>query len=335
MISSPLLTLVVAPPEISPTVFSENYLKRIAQSTSLLAPTPVDPLTLEKQGDLLSKVEVIVGTWGMPVLSEDLLGKLPRLKAVFYAAGSVKCFLSDAFWKRSITLSCAAQANAIPVAEMTFAQIILSLKRFWYYGFQLRDSQKYNEERSCAGCYQTKVGLISLGAIGQRVLERLKTLEVEVWVYDPFLTPQAAKEAGVTAVSLEKLFSECDVVSLHAPWIPETEKMIQEKHLLSMKSGSTFINTSRGAIVDELGLVRALQQRPDLWAILDVTYPEPPEKNSPLYSLPNLVLTPHIAGSLNNECHRMADWMLEELKRFQNNEPLRHQVLEKHLATMA
>jgi phosphoglycerate dehydrogenase-like enzyme len=89
-----------------------------------------------------------------------------------------------------------------------------------------------------------------------------------------------------------------------------------------MKPGATFINTARGAVVREQEMIAVLQQRPDLFAVLDVTYPEPPEPDSPLYTLPNVVLTPHIAGAMGVECNRMGRYMVEELKRYLRGDSL-------------
>ena len=89
-----------------------------------------------------------------------------------------------------------------------------------------------------------------------------------------------------------------------------------------MKPYSTFINTSRGAVIRENEMIEVLRQRPDLWAVLDVTYPEPPPPDSPLYTLPNVLLTPHIAGSMGEECRRQGRYMIEELERYLAGQPL-------------
>lgn len=90
--------------------------------------------------------------------------------------------------------------------------------------------------------------------------------------------------------------------------------MVGEKHFAAMKPGASFLNTSRGAVVDEEALIKVFRERSDLFALLDVTYPEPPPSDSPLYDLPNVVITPHIAGSLDLECRRMAHYMIEEFR---------------------
>jgi phosphoglycerate dehydrogenase-like enzyme len=97
-----------------------------------------------------------------------------------------------------------------------------------------------------------------------------------------------------------------------------------------MKPGASFINTARGAVVNEADLIAVLRERPDLFALLDVTWPEPPVEGSPLYELPNIVLTPHVAGSMNGECHRMARVMIDELDRWQRGEPLHFHVSREY-----
>src|SRR5690606_37362913 len=108
--------------------------------------------------------------------------------------------------------------------------------------------------------------------------------------------------------------------------------MIRKEHFASMKSNASFINTARGAIIDEAGLVEVLSERPDLHGVLDVTSPEPPEPGSPLYSLSNVTLTPHIAGSANHECRRMGRYMIDELNRFLKNEPLQWRLSQEGAA---
>jgi len=131
------------------------------------------------------------------------------------------------------------------------------------------------------------------------------------------------------------LFDRSDVVSLHTAWKKETENLIRGHHFARMKPGATFINTSRGAIVAEQEMIEVLRQRPDLWALLDVTWPEPPVAGSPLYTLPNVVLTPHIAGSTGPECRRMGRWMIEELDRYLAGQPLRWRVNAEMAKLMA
>jgi phosphoglycerate dehydrogenase-like enzyme len=167
------------------------------------------------------------------------------------------------------------------------------------------------------------VGLASLGVIARTLLKLLKPFDLNVLVYDPFLSPAEALALGVEKVSLEDLFVRSDVVSIHTPSLPETFGMITGEHIASMKNGATFINTARGELVRENEMIDVLTHRQDLQAVLDVTLVEPPPADSPLFTLPNVVLTPHIAGSVGTECQRMGRYMVDELERYVAGVPLK------------
>jgi phosphoglycerate dehydrogenase-like enzyme len=271
----------------------------------------------------------------MPKLDEEFLAAAPRLKAVFYAAGSVKCFATPESYKRGIVISSAWQANAIPVAEYSHATILLGLTGFWSSQRLVRDGKFSHQHFPVAGGFHSNVGLVSLGAIGRLVAGHLAKHEINILAYDPYATPAAAASAGVALVSLEELFAKSHVVSIHTPWLPETEKMINAPLLRSMPEAATLINTSRGAVIDEADLCEVLAERQDITAILDVTHPEPPLPDSPLRTLENVVLTPHIAGSIGGEIARMGYWMNGELDLYLAGKPLQHSVSEDMLARMA
>jgi phosphoglycerate dehydrogenase-like enzyme len=264
------------------------------------------------------EVELLFSTWGMPELSAEDLGELPSLRAVFYAAGSVRYFARP-FLARGIRVFSAWHANAIPVAEFAFASMIYGLKRIPVYHTSLQSGGAANwSQTPCPGAYRSVVGLASLGSIARRLLFFLALTDLRVLAWDPFLTAEEMVELGVERVdSLDTLFRESDLVSLHTPLLPETEGLIGREHFLSMKQGATFLNTARGAIVREAEMIEVLQQRPDLYAILDVTWPEPPAADSALFRLPNVFLSPHVAGSTGPEVERMGDMMLNALRLYQ------------------
>ncbi len=284
--------------------------------------------------DGLDRTEIILSTWGMPVLDAGLLDRMPSLRAVFYAAGSVKSFATPEVFRRGIIISSAAGANAIPVAEFSAATILLALKRVFPQMRAIRERHAFRR-MPMPGAYKTRVGLVSLGVIGQLTARKLRSFDVEVLACDPFATKEAAADLGVRLVGLPEIFSRCDVVSIHTPHLPETEGMIGADLIASMKEGATLLNTSRGAVIDEPALCRILESRPDLTAILDVTHPEPPAPDSPLLRLPNVFLTPHIAGSMDGEIERMGRWMLDEFARYLEGRPLHHRVTQEMLRTMA
>ncbi len=284
---------------------------------------------------LLAEARIIFSGWGAPKMDGEFLAAAGKLEAVFYGAGSVKGMVTDELWERGIVVTSSWGANAIPVIEYTLAQILFSLKHGWQFALTIKRDGKYPRKDPVPGAYGSTVAIISLGMIGRGVCEHLKRFDVKVIAYDPFADARTAAALGVELVSLDEAFARADVVSLHTPWLKETEKMITGAHIRSMQPGATFINTARGAVVDEPAMVEALAERPDLFALLDVTYPEPPAPGSPLYTLPNVILTPHIAGSMNNECRRMGQYAVDECRRYLAGEPLQWQVTRELAAKLA
>jgi len=290
---------------------------------------------LKAAPERLADVEVVFSGWGGPCIDAAFLAAAPRLRAVFYGAGSIKHIQSDAFWEADIPIASAWGANAVPVAEYTLSQILFSLKRGWAHVMDGRTRQAWPQRFPVAGAYGSTVGIVSLGMIGRMVCEHLRRFDVRVIACDPFVEAAAAADLGVELVDLPTVFRDADVVSLHTPWLPETVGLVTGELIASMKEGASFLNTARGAVVREDELCAVLAERSDLWAVLDVTWPEPPAEGSPLYTLPNVILTPHIAGSLDRECRRMGRTMVEECERFLRGEPLRWRVTREMFVRMA
>jgi phosphoglycerate dehydrogenase-like enzyme len=163
----------------------------------------------------------------------------------------------------------------------------------------------------------------------------MEPYEVNRLVYSTSLSDDAAKKMNVEKRTLDEIFAGSDVVSLHTPDLPSTKGMITGRHLEMMKPGATFINTARGAVVNEKEMIEVLRKRTDLTAVLDVCDPEPPGLDSPLTQLPNVVLTPHIAGSAGPECQRLGYYMLQEFQRYLAGEPLKFQITKEAAARMA
>jgi phosphoglycerate dehydrogenase-like enzyme len=166
-------------------------------------------------------------------------------------------------------------------------------------------------------------------------VQLLQSYKLQILVFDPFLSKKQAKELGISQCSLEQIFTECQTISNHLANNEQTKGMLNYDLFRKMKNNATFINTGRGAQVVEDDLIRALQEYPDRTALLDVTYPEPPKEESLLYTLKNVFLSPHLAGSRGDELVRMAEYMYGEFVAMQNNEPLQYEVTRKMLRTMA
>ena len=254
----------------------------------------------------------------MPTLtSKEIAGFFPRLKHLFYAAGTVKYFAGP-YLERGIHVYSAAPVNAEPVAEYAAAQIILASKGF--YRSRITPIRHFFRAKKTAdafsGNYRAKVGILGFGNIGRRVAAALsRETALELFAYDPYVSNEKCAELGVTKTTMDEIFRTCDVITNHMPDIPETKGVVSPEFLSLMKSTATFINTGRGAQVDESALAATLRKNRLQTAVLDVTSPEPIRPWNPLLRCKNAYVTPHIAGSLGNEKLRMGEAMLEEIHR--------------------
>ena len=330
-----LKSIIIGDPVRLPTVFSAYERDQISELTDPVC----EPLSREQvlaDLSILRDVDVIFGTWGMPRLEAPFLDAAPNLKAIFYAAGTVKSFATEEVFRRKVLMTTAYQANAVPVAEYCLATILFSLKLGWRHLRSLYLKKAWHRDTDrITGAYDATVGLISLGAIGKKTLELLRPYELNVLVYSTSMTQEQADQLGVQRGSLDELFERSDVVSLHTPSLPTTQGMIKPEHFRLMKPNATFINTSRGAVVDQSGMIRVLRERNDLTAILDVTEPEPPEPGNVIFDLENIFITPHIAGSLGSECRRLGQTAIDECRRYLEGEPLQCPVVMEDLFRMA
>ncbi|MFJ7272473.1 hydroxyacid dehydrogenase [Streptomyces sp. NPDC099050] len=285
----------------------------------------------------LAVAEVLFTGWGCPPLDARALELMPELRAVVHSAGSVKHHVTAACWERGLRVSSSAAVNARPVAEYTLAAILFSNKRVLDSAHAYRAARSHIDplrDYPAVGNYRRTVGLIGASLIGRRVLELLRPFDLRVLVHDPYADPAALAAVGAEAVALDELLSRSDVVSLHAPDLPETRGLLDAARLALMPDGATLVNTARGSLVDTAALTAELVSG-RLHAVLDHTEPEVLPADSPLYDLPNVLLTPHVAGSLGTELDRLAASAIEELDRYARGLDFHHPVDRAKLAHSA
>ena len=317
-------------------VYSQGRRERLAGLVDL-HPTVVTHENFAAQAPALAGVEAIFSTWGLWSFSDAELAALPQLRAVFYGAGSVQHFARPLL-ARGVTVVNASYAIGTAVAEFTAAQTVLANKGYFRnlrYA-KLPPPQRAGLDRGVGpGNFEETVALLGAGAVGRQVIARLQAYRLKLIVFDPFLSDEAARALGVEQVSLADAFRRGSVISNHLASLPATKGMLKAEHFRLMRDDATFINTGRGATVVEADLIAELERRPTLVALLDVTDPEPPAADSPLYRLPNVYLTSHIAGSVNRELAHLADTMIAEYERWAAGQAVRHAVTLKMLETMA
>lgn len=316
-------------------VYTPEVLKKLGEYGELSE--KINQKNLKENAEFLKDCEIAFSTWGMPKFTkEEIKEYMPKLKAVFYSAGTVQYFARP-FLECGIKVFSAFAANAVPVAEYTFAQITLAAKGYFQSAkyYHILPARSLAFVNSSTGNFDCKVGLVGLGAIGQMVAERLKALDVKVFACDPFVSKEKADELDVTLVDMETLFSECDIISNHLANKKELENVFNYKLFRRMKKHSTFINTGRGAQVAEYSLALSLLLHPSRTFIADVLKNEFFPYINPLFWCPNAILTPHIAGSTGNEPQRMAYYMMEELEKFMSDGETKYEVTLEALERMA
>ena len=302
-------------------------------------PGIVTEKNLDQHKAFLRETEVIITTWNFVPFTDAQIGEyFPKLRLVLYGAGSVQGFARP-FLNRGIRVVSGWVAMSVAVTEYASSQVLLANKGYFQALLKYRNEGFKTAKDMCSNIYpgnfETRVGILGAGMIGAGVAKRLQESNLEILAYDPYLSDEKAKAINVKKVSIEEVFSTCQTITNHMAHNPQTQGMLNYRLFNLMGDYAVFVNTARGASVVEADLLRALKEKPTRTAVLDVTWPEPAAEGSELLSLPNVFLTPHIAGYANHEVLRLADYMFDELKRFKSNEKLLYEVTIPMLETMA
>ena len=318
--------------------FTEADLVRLESVGTLLEREPVGSWDDPRAGELLGEVDVIVGHWGCPRIGSAVLDRAPRLGLFAYAAGTVKGTVSERVFERGVRVTSGSAANAEPVAEFTVAAVLFANKDVLWQRDLLRDPAVASRRQPIptpVGNWDRTVGIVGASLVGRRVIELLRPYAgIRVTLYDPYVSAEQAAHLGVEKLELDDLCATADVLSIHAPDLPETRGMVGAGQLGALRTGATVINTARPLLVDQPALIAELEAG-RLNAILDVTDPEPLPSDHRLLQLPNAFVTPHIAGSQGTELSRMAEHAAEEIRRWAAGEPAFNEVTLERLATMA
>lgn len=293
-------------------------------------------LTHDELLELIPGAQVVITSWGSPAISDEHLAAAEDLRIVGHAAGTVKTRLPPAGHERGIVLLSAAAVIAEAVAEYTLWAMLSGQRNLFRYERVMKEERgwKAKDEHFGHCLYAQKVGIVSASLVGRRVIRLLEPFGCELLVYDPYLSAEEAQRLGVRRVSLEELFAQADIVSIHAPTTPETERMIQARHFQALRDGALLIHTARSWVLDEDALLAELQTG-RITAFLDVFEKEPLAPDSPFRSLDNAFLSPHISGQTTETRLRLVEEIARDVARFFAGEPLRLAVSYERLKIMA
>lgn len=334
--SKPIVVLAVSE-NMAGAMFRADDLSRLTAVAEVRGPFADEGLRNGTLASQLDGARVVITGWGTPRIEDLVLSDGSAVRFIAHSAGSVRHLLTEKTLDRGIRVSNAADVNAVPVAQFTIGLMTMLLKQVPWIGLAYARGDRAEVERRkrhVRELQDLEVGIIAASRIGRLVIEMLRNYpRVRVKLYDPFVTAEQARELGVEPCSLEEV-CRCEVVSIHAPNLPSTRHMINAGMLSLLPDHAVLINTSRGALIDEAALIAEVNRRP-IYVALDVTDPEPPPPQSPLWRAPNVFLTPHIAGAMKQARLDMGQVAIDETLRFLAGEPLRHEVTRDMLPRQA
>jgi len=301
-------------------VFSAEDFAQLREEFDVTINPSEASMTTEEVAEVIGEYEALITGWGAcPDLTAEVMENADKLQIIVHSAGSVKVLVTqevvDKYLKpRGIVIFSGADAIAYNVAESTIGMMIMITHGWLNQAQYIRETGGWRSPGLLIGeqfLMGATVGVISASLVGRQVLRLLEPWDCQILLYDPYVSPQDAEELGAEKVELDELFERSDIVTVHAPSTPETDKMIGAQQLELLRDGATLVNTARGSVIDEQALA---QEASRLKICLDVTDPEPPEPNSPLRRSENIILLPHIAGAGVYGYHKIGEATLQALR---------------------
>ena len=276
--------------------------------------------TSDELREIIGDYDAVLTGWGSPRFTREVLQAATNLQIVAHTAGSPRAIFDDdvvnaMLIPRDITVYTGANSMARNVAEFTIGLMISCARHIALHEAAFRTQKRGSGDlpRAAQGLLGATVGLVSASMVGRQVMRVLQPFDCEILLFDPLISSTAARQLGARKVELDELFERSDIVSLHAPNLPATQKMIGAAQLAKLRDGASFINTSRGSVLDHEALLKECKSG-RIIAALDVTEPEPLPANSEFWNLPNVILTPHIAGKGKAGYHGIGQGALDALR---------------------
>lgn len=314
----PTVTLALLP-EVQPDLLPPDIVARLQRTADIDSMLPLTSLT----NRALARTDILITGRGCPPIDAEVLDSAPRLRAVVHAGSSVIGLVGPDVLARDIAVSCASDADSRSIADYTLAMCVLATKRVFGLanGYASgEDVHDYGLDRSPSSTGAT-VGVIGATAAGRAVLARLAHHNVRTVVADPSLSRVDAKLLDAELLDLDTLCTISDIVTVHSYPTADGKPLLDHQRLSLMHDGTVLINTSCGSLVDTHALIgHCVAGRLD--AVLDVTRPRPLPRGHPLLSLPNVLVTPGLAGAQGWELRRLGSDTVAEIERFARGIPM-------------
>ena len=265
----------------------------------------------EELNRALAGCDAVITGWGQPRMR---LCDLGDAKLIIHTGGTVGGIVDMEVFDSDVTVISGNSYYAESVAEGVIAYMLFALRKMGYYANELKNGRWYWESMT-EGLLGQSVGLVSLGAISRRLIPMLRVFTTDIKVYSTHPDPATAEKLGFKYAELDDIFKTCKVVSVHTAKNNETYHMINKHHFDLLSDGALFINTSRGAVIDEAALCEALKEN-RFTALLDVYDSEPPKEDNPLFTLDNAIIFPHSAGPTYDRREKITLALIDDAMRF-------------------
>jgi phosphoglycerate dehydrogenase-like enzyme len=283
-------------------------------------------MTEDQLMDLIADAEVVLTSWGSPNITKEMLARAPKLRYYGHAAGTIKKRIPKQAFAQGISVFSAAPRIAWSVGEYCLSVLLTLLRRLPQYEANIRNGGWKLSQVRGNELFGKTVGIVSASSTGRAFIQLLKPFQVNILLYDPYLTEQKAEELGVRRATLEEVM-DCPIISVHAPSIPATDNLVNADLIRRIPDGAIFINSSRGAVLDEAVLFSELLTG-RFSAALDV-FVKSPRQDSPIRKLNNVLLTPHVAGETADGHLALMEEVVADILRKKRGEPTRFEVYER------
>ncbi len=289
---------------------------------------PFRPLTEEEEVLFAEKLNGAEGILLRPgYIAASLLDLLPDLRVVAVHGAGVDQVDVAACTQRGVLVTNTPGANANAVAELTLGLILSLARRIPQAASRVGAERVWGEARHTGVELKGKtLGLIGIGQVGSRLTKMALAMGMKVLAHDPGLKSEEIKARGARPTRYDTLLGRADFITLHAPLTPKTHHLIDRQAISKMKKGAFLVNAARGPLVDEAALARALKSGRIGGAALDVLEGEPPDPESAIFGAPNLILTPHMAGSTHECLEAIATWAGADIARVLSGKKPRYPV---------
>jgi len=301
---------------LNPGDLSWDELKALGATTIYERSAPEEVVSRAQEADIILTNKV--------VLSREILGRLPQLKYVGVLATGYDIIDTQAARERGILVSNVPTYGSASVAQMAFAHLLNLTQHVAYHAQTVAEGRWSKSEDWCYWDHPLlelagkTMGIVGFGRIGQATARIALAFGMKVLAYD---AQPISPSPGISALDLDNLFRQSDVISLHCPLTPATERLVNRERLTQMKPWSYLLTTSRGGLIDEAALATALNTGQIAGAGLDVLSEEPPRPDNPLLSAKNCFITPHIAWATRAARQRLLEIVVENLRTYLAGQP--------------